>query len=568
MIGSALRLAWRHRRDLHKLVFYVRTFGLAKALERIRADMRGVGGASDYATWVACHDTPTAADLAALRTLIEGLPARPVFSLVLSGGDASAAARARSLASLEAQVYPHWQLCEGGEAAAGDFVGLMAAGDVLAPQALALIAAEIAAHPETDIVYTDEDRLDAEGRRHAPRFKPDWDAELLLGQDYLNHLAVFRRGLVAPGAGCDAYDLALRAVERTVPQRIRHIPHVLYHASQPPTDGAAALRAVAGHLARTGSAAAVTAGLGGMPRVVHPLPDPAPLVSLLVPTRDGVELVRQCLDGLLHGTDYPALEVIILDNDSVQPDTIAYFREIAADPRVRVLPQPGPFNFSAINNAGVAAASGSIVGFINNDIKVIGPDWLREMVAHACRLEVGAVGAKLLYGDGTIQHGGVILGIGGVGAHAHRRFPADHPGDMGRLRLVQSFSAVTAACLMMRKALFDEVGGFDADHLAVAFNDVDLCLKLRARGYRVVWTPYAELYHLESVSRGGDLEAATRERFRAETLHMRRRWAAVLDADPFYNPNLTLHACDYGLAFPPRRPLTAARNGKEPGTIS
>ena len=515
-IRSAFRLAWKHRGDLHKLVFYVRSFGLAKALHRIRSDMRGLGGEAGYASWVALYDTLTAEDLAALRALVEALPQTPLISLVLTGeGD-----RERSLDSLRHQVYPHWEVCDRLDQARGSFVGRLVAGDELPPHALALIAAELAAHPEAELIYTDEDRLDGQNQRCEPRFKPDWDPELFSGLDYLNHLAVIKRGLLERG------ELRSAAAQA---RQIRHISHVLYHGRGPYADR--------------------------VPQPAPCRPEPWPLVSLLVPTRDGLELTRQCLEGLLHGTDYPALDILILDNDSRDPATLAYFQGIQRDDRVRVLPCPGPFNFSAINNAGVAAARGEIIGFINNDIKVIGPGWLRAMVAQACRPEIGAVGAKLYYGDGTIQHGGVILGIGGVGAHAHRRFPADHSGSMNRLKLTQSFSAVTAACLVMRKALFTAVGGFDAEHLAVAFNDVDLCLKLGTQGYRNIWTPQAELYHLESVSRGGDLAAHTRERFRAETLHMRKTWGPVLDADPFYNPNLTLHACDFALAFPPRQPL-------------
>jgi GT2 family glycosyltransferase len=608
---NAVRMAWRHRRDLHKLVFYVRVNGVRKALNRIGSSMRGLDGADRYTDWIAAYDTLTPTDLKRLAHLAEALPRKPVISVVMPVYDPPAEALRRAIESVRQQIYPHWQLCIADDAspsphvgeilraaaaedsrirvtfrpgnghvsaasnsalalAGGEFVALLDHDDELTPHALYVVAAELNARPNADLLYSDEDKLDDLGRRTDPYFKPDWDPELFLGQNYLNHLSVYRRSLVeAVGGfregfeGSQDYDLALRVIERTSPDRIRHLPFVLYHWRIQP--GAATLsstqlgrateaarRAVAEHLERTGSPAKVAIAADRFQRIIHPLPEPPPLVSLLVPTRDAVGLVRQCLDGLLHGTDYPNLEVLILDNDSCNSETLAYFEEVQRDPRVRVLPQPGPFNFSAINNAGAAVARGSVIGFINNDIKVIGRGWLREMVAHALRPEVGAVGAKLRYGDDTIQHGGVILGIGGVGGHAHRRVPADEPGRFSRLMLVQSFSAVTAACLVMRKALFEQVGGFDAEHLAVAFNDVDLCLKLRARGLGVVWTPHAELYHLESVSRGGDLDADKRNRFRAESLHMRETWGPVLDADPFYNPNLTLHAMDYGLSFPPR----------------
>lgn len=611
IVRNTVRLAWRHRSDLHKLVFYARVNGVRKALNRISSSMRGLDGADRYADWVAAYDTLTAADLKRLAALAEALPRKPLISVVMPVYEPPAEALRRAIDSVRRQVYPHWQLCIADDAspsphvreilsaaaaedarirvvfrpanghvsaasnsalqlASGEFVALLDHDDELVPHALYVVAAELNARPNADLLYSDEDKLDDQGRRTDPYFKPDWDPELFLGQNYLNHLSVYRRSLVeAVGGfregfeGSQDYDLALRVIERTSPDRIRHLPHVLYHwriqpgaatlsSTQLGRAADAARRAVAEHLRRTGSRAEVTVAAGRYQHIVHPLPEPPPLVSLLVPTRDAVGLVRQCLDGLLRGTDYPGLEVLILDNDSRDPETLAYFDEVRQDGRVRVLPQPGPFNFSAINNAGVAAARGSVIGFINNDIKVIGRDWLREMVAHAVRPEVGAVGAKLRYGDDTIQHGGVILGIGGVGGHAHRRVPADHPGRFSRLMLVQSFSAVTAACLVMRKTLFEQIGGFDAEHLAVAFNDVDLCLKLRARGLRVVWTPHAELYHLESVSRGGDLDADKRNRFRAESLHMRETWGPVLDHDPFYNPNLTLHAMDYSLSFPPR----------------
>lgn len=609
LAGSALRLAWRHRGDLHKLIFYVQVNGLAKALNRIRNDMRG---GADYAAWVAAYDTVRDEDQGRVAALVAALPTRPLISVVMPVYNPPAGHLERAIASVRRQLYPHWQLCIADDAstqphvgeslraaaaadprirvtfrernghiaaasasalelAEGAFVALLDHDDELAPQALALVAAEINAHPQADLLYSDEDKLDADGRRCEPYFKPDWNPDLLLGQNYVNHLTVYRRDLIEraggfrPGFdGSQDYDLALRAIEHTTAERIRHIPHILYHwriqpgaatfsSRQRDAASDAARRAIAEHLRRIGSAATVSAGPGGFHRVVYPLPEPAPLVSLLVPTRDRLELLRPCLDGLLSRTDYPALEVIILDNDSREPDTLAYFQEIQADPRVRVLAQPGPFNFSAMNNAGAAAARGSVLGFINNDIVVMGDGWLREMVAQACRPEVGAVGAKLRYGDDTIQHGGVILGIGGIGGHAWRRLPADQPGRFGGLMLVRNWSAVTAACLVMRKTLFEAVGGFDAEHLAVAFNDVDLCLKLGARGLRIVWTPHAELYHLESVSRGGDLDTDKRDRFRGESLHMRRQWGPLLDADPCYNPNLTLHAYDLAPSFPPRR---------------
>jgi GT2 family glycosyltransferase len=364
----------------------------------------------------------------------------------------------------------------------------------------------------------------------------------------------------------------LRVAGSSTPARIRHVPFILYHRRlfrEPESFAADRLdraavgsrRAIADYLASRGEAGKVgPAGVAAHHRILRPLPDPLPLVSLLVPTRDAVDLLQRCVTGLLERTDYAALEVIILDNDSTDPRTLAYFAEIVRDARVRVLPYRGSFNYSAINNFGVAQARGAIIGLVNNDIDVIEPGWLKEMVSHAVRPNVGAVGAKLLYGDGTVQHGGVILGTGGVAGHAHRRLGGSENGYFWRLALTQNLSALTAACLVMRRDCFDAVGGLDEIDLTVAFNDVDLCLKLRRAGYDIVWTPFATLYHLESATRGADIDVLKAERSQREVACMRVRWAAELDNDFFYNPNLTLMAEEFGLAFPPRavKPWTTA----------
>jgi GT2 family glycosyltransferase len=300
------------------------------------------------------------------------------------------------------------------------------------------------------------------------------------------------------------------------------------------------------------------------------LPDPAPRVSLIVPTRDRVELLRNCIDDLLHRTDYPDLEILIVDNASVEPETLAFFDTLAAEPRVRILRQDGPFNFSALNNHAVTQATGSLIGFINNDIEVIEPGWLAEMVSHAARPGVGAVGAKLLYADGKIQHAGVILGVLGVAGHTHKGFNRHDYGYFARLQLCQNLSCVTAACMVMPKALFEKIGGFDARNLAIAFNDVDLCIRIRQEGHQVIWTPYAELFHLESASRGSDLTPENRDRFAAEVKYMLDRWGDVLRSDPYYNPNLSLDATDFSLAGTPRvtRPWRVPSPGNDPALSS
>jgi len=255
------------------------------------------------------------------------------------------------------------------------------------------------------------------------------------------------------------------------------------------------------------------------------------------------------VESILHKTTYRPFEILIVNHQSDDPRTLAYLERLSKEGKARVIDYEGPFNFSRINNMAVSHTRGTVLCFLNNDVEVISPGWLREMVSHALRPEIGAVGAMLYYLDDTIQHGGVILGIGGVAGHAYRYLPRGTPGQMGRAWLAQNLSAVTAACLVMRREVFEEVGGFD-ERLAIAFNDVDLCLRIRERGYRILWTPFAELYHREGVSRGRDTIES--ERFRQEIRFMQERWGEQLLRDPAYNPNLTLEREDFSLAFPPR----------------
>ncbi len=256
--------------------------------------------------------------------------------------------------------------------------------------------------------------------------------------------------------------------------------------------------------------------------------------------------------GLLGGTDYPRLEVLIVDNDSVEPAARRVLRDAANDARVRVLPYSQPFNYAAMNNLAAAEARGEVIALLNNDIAVRRADWLREMVSHALRPDVGAVGAKLYYADGTIQHAGVVTGMTGIAGHPFRHADGRLDGPHGRLRRAQTVSCVTAACMVLRRSVYDELGGLDEINLPVSYNDVDFCLRLQARGYRIVWTPNAELDHLESASRGRDTDPRNIERAERECRYMLRRWGTALDQDPFYSPNLTLAAEDCGLAFPPR----------------
>ncbi len=567
-----------------------------------------------YQRWVCAYDTLDGTARDAIRLRIAGMSSRPTLSIVMPVYNTPEHLLREAIASVRAQLYPDWELCIADDAssephvrgvleelaarekrikvvmretnghiaaasnsalelATGEFVALMDHDDFLPAHALYEVAAELEQHPCTDILYSDEDHCDERGVRDHPYFKSDWNPELLLGQNIVNHLGVYRRSLIARIGGMRAgfegsqdWDLALRASAATHADRIRHIPTVLYHwrcgadmasfsESQRDRCAAAARRAVSDCLESRGidGARVVSVGVGGWNRVIYPLPDPAPLVSVVVATRDRAELLARCTEGVLHRTDYLEIELIVADNDSREAETKSLFGRLAAQERVRIVSCPGPFNYSAINNLAVARASGEVVVLLNNDIDVIEPDWLRELVSHAIRPEVGAVGAKLLYADGRVQHAGVVLGAGGVAGHFGYLATEDDIGYFGQHILTRNVSAVTGACLAVRRTLYEEVGGLDERNLPVAFNDVDFCLRLRRGGYNNVWTPFAKLFHLESASRGSDLVPEKAERFRKECEYMTATWGDLLAADPYYNPNLALENGRFRLAAPPRR---------------
>lgn len=454
----------------------------------------------------------------------------------------------------------------------GDWIVLLEPGDVLPRYALCHVAAEIHSHADARIVYSDEDTLDDQGGRIEPLFKPDWNVELFYSQNLASHLAVFSKGLLGEvdgfreDAGAAAvYDLVLRSAERLRPMQIRHIPRVLCHRPQG-DDGVlssataeAEAKALTDHFLRIGTAARVLDTENGR-RVHFELPLAPPLVSLIIPTRNGLDLVRQCIESIVTETTYPNYEILLVDNGSDDPAALGYFGELQKQPGITVIRDDRPFNYSALNNQAVRRARGEVIGLINNDIEVIAPEWLSEMVSIALQPGVGAVGAKLLYPDETVQHGGVLLGVGGatgIASHAHKFLSAWDPGYMNRSISLQSFSAVTAACLVVRKSAYEQVGGLNEAELKVAYNDVDFCLKLLEAGYRNVWTPHAQLFHHESATRGSDFSPERSELFDQEQAYMRSRWGALIANDPAYNPNLTVYAEDFGLAWPPRVPWVA-----------
>ncbi|HEX4386684.1 MAG TPA: glycosyltransferase family 2 protein [Myxococcales bacterium] len=493
-------------------------------MRRLIARLSGRGTDITYGKWVARYDTPSRRRL---NERLARLKRRPLFSILMLTPGRGALS----------QIYPGFELCAADDWAAalerarGDFVILLDGQGELSPHALLRLAEEAEAHPEAALLYSDEDRLDEHGRRFEPSFKPDFSLDLLQSLDFIGGVAAWRRSLVLESGGLPGaeHDLALRVCGQLKPAQIRHVPEVLYH--------------------RRGPARATSAR-----RMRQPLPEPAPLVSLIIPTRDRAELLRACIESIRRLTKYPRYELIVVDNGSSEATALSYLAELEAG-GATVLRHPGPFNFSGLNNLAARAAKGEVLGFLNNDLEAIDGGWLEEMVSQAMRPEVGAVGAKLLFPNGTVQHAGIILGLGDdrVAGTPHRGIPRDSPGYGGRAAAVQELSAVSAACLVMRKQVFEEVGGFDAVNLAVAYNDVDLCLRLRERGYRVLWTPYAELYHKESASRGSDRTPENRDRFALEVGYMRKRWGALLEMDPYFNPNLSLDSDAFLLAAPPRR---------------
>jgi GT2 family glycosyltransferase len=444
--------------------------------------------------------------------------------------------------------------------------------DAFAENALALVALEIERHPEAGLIYSDEDKIDETEARSNPFFKPDWNPELFLGQNYINHLGVYRSELLREIGGfregfegSQDYDLALRCVEKLQPEQVRHIPRILYHwrmvsgslAAIPdakPYAKEAARRALAEHGERTGRPGVVVPCPENTEshRVLHALPQPAPLASIIIPTRDRAALLQRCVESIRARTDYRPFEIIVVDNGSVEEETLAFFRRAEGENILRVLADTGPFNYSRLNNRAAATARGDLLVFLNNDTEIDDPGWLTEMVRHAMQPEVGAVGARLWYPDGTLQHGGVVLGLGGVAGHAFPHIPRGHPGYFNRAMLQQNCSAVTGACMVLRKAVFEELSGFDEENLGVTFNDIDFCLRLAERGYRVVWTPYANLIHHESASRGHQRTPEEQAQFLGEAGYMQKVWAARLLRDPYYNPNLSLNLPGFEIAFPPR----------------
>ncbi len=567
----------------------------------------------NYQDWVRLYDTITNRDRNYIKEKIATLKYTPTISIVLPVYNTPEKWLKLAINSVLKQLYPYWELCIADDAssathvkeilsdyvkndsrikviyretnghisessnsalqlATGEFIALLDHDDELSEHALYKIAEELNDYPNAALIYSDEDKIDAQGTRCEPYFKSNWNPDLFYSHNFISHLGVYRRSVINEIGGfrkgyegSQDYDLALRVIEIITPDQIRHVPHVLYHwrivsdsvsNSKAYTCEDAARYAIQTHLERQkviGAQVVQNPFLPNFHRVIYPLPTVQPLVSIIVPTKDKVNVLKCCIESILKKTEYSNFEVLIVDNQSQQQETHAYFEQLKHNQKIKIISYRKPFNYSKINNFAVAQAQGEIVLFLNNDTEVISSSWLTEMVSQVIRPEVGVVGAKLYYPDDTIQHAGVIGGYGLVAGHIFSRWPRKKHGYMGKDSLSQNFLAVTAACMAMRRAVFAELEGFEENTLAVAFNDVDLCLRAYKKGYRILWTPYAELYHYESLTRGKAQTEEEKAQEKKEVIYMVKYWSDLLQNDPFYNPNLSLSCSYYSLAFPPRR---------------
>lgn len=466
--------------------------------------------------------------------------------------------------------------------ATGEFVALLDHDDTLHPAALYLAVKKLNEDPNLDFIYTDEDKLDRRGNHCDPYFKSDWNPDLLLSVNYICHLSIIRRNLMEDLGGMrrgyegsQDYDLFLRLTEKT--DKIAHIPHILYHWRK--VKGSTSFS----YQSKSYAGKASTLALEDAMKRRFPLSNinvekslatcsfhiRKPIkkkknVTIIIPFKDKVELLKRCVESIFDKTDYPHYRIFLVDNNSKEPGTLKYLEKINKNARVKVLRYPYPFNFSAINNWAARKTDDPYILFLNNDISVVSQDWLSSMVSHIERNEVGAVGAKLLYPNGKIQHAGVVLGIGhfkdkktGIAGHAFKYFPKGSHGYFEQIDVIRDVSAVTAACMLTKRDIFLGLGGFNEKDLKIAWNDVDYCLRLRQKGYLIVYTPYAKLYHFESISRGSDEKGEKLKRFHRECEYMYEKWGDVLGHDPYYNPNLSLEDESYRIKskIPSSNPL-------------
>jgi len=552
------------------------------------------------------QNLPTADDLRRMSGRARAFKYQPLFSILMPIYNPPESLLRESIESVINQVYPHWELSIADDAStrsyvksfleeyaakderiklvfrnetgkisaclnsalasvAGEFLILLDHDDILAQEALYEVASLLEQNPEADLIYSDEDKLDEEGRLTDPFFKPDWCPESFLSRMYVGRLATYRCALVNEVGGFRVgyegshdYDLALKLTEKT--NKIFHIPKILYHRRIPTGYGEriystnntdeATQKALEDALQRRGEKYTSIISVPDLPgaHIIRYHIADFKLVSIIIPTRNLGNFLERCLKSIFENTTYPNYEVIVIDNGSDEAETAAVISgwKSKEPTRFKCYELDIPFNFSRLNNYAVAQSQGDYLLFLNNDTEVITSDWIEAMVEQVQKPTIGAVGAKLLYPDHTIQHAGVVLGLRSIADHTHRHFADTDSGYYGQISTINNYSAVTGACLMCRREVFEKMGGFD-EQLAVAFNDVDLCLEIMRRGYRNVYLPHVVLYHYESKSRGIEDSAEKQQRFMKEHETMKQRWKEIIDCDPCYNINLTRTRDDYTL---------------------
>ncbi len=585
-----------------RFVSYLGRKGLKETIIRIVRQLTRFHTRMDYPSWYKRHQ-PSKTQLERQRR--ETFPEPVTFSIVIPLYRTKETYLKELLDSVLAQTYPHWELCladgsgpensleeavkrfAGGDErihyqllsenlgiaentnaaikmSAGDFVVLADHDDLIAPNALYECAKALQRHKDAEVLYTDEDKIDMSGKTHfEPNFKPDFNIDYLRSLNYICHMFVVKRGLLervgllkAEFDGAQDYDFILRCCEQA--GQIYHIPKVLYHwrchmdstASNPESKlyaFEAGRRALEAHYKRVGLPATVeNASYLGMYHTIYHW-EQTPLVSIMIPNKDHVDDLKKCIDSIEEKSSYRNYEFIIIENNSTEEGTFRYYEEIGKRPNVTVVNYQGGFNFSRINNFGEQYAKGEYLLLLNNDTEMMDGNCLQEMLSYCMREDVGIVGARLWYEDDTIQHAGVIIGLGGVAGHTFVGAGRHDAGYQKRILCAQNYSAVTAACLMVKHDLYKEVGGM-TEEFEVAFNDTDFCLKIRALGKLVVYNPYAQLHHYESKSRGYEDTPEKIRRFQGEIQKFKEHWPEILaNGDPYYNPNLTLSAADFSL---------------------
>lgn len=584
--------------NIKKGILYLRHYGpkefWVKLTERFQADD------VDYEQWYENHKAlPEELE----KQKNEKWKRKPLISIVVPVYNTPQVFLRQMIESVQNQSYSEWELCIGNaspenkemkkileeykndarikeveipenkgisqntnramEIASGELIGLLDHDDLLAPNALYEIAKAVNEHLDAEVIYTDEDKVTTDLKEHfQPHLKPDFNLDLLRSNNYICHFFVASRDLIKRVGGfrpefngAQDYDLILRCTEQA--KQIVHIPKILYHwrvhkastADNPASKMYAfdaGKRAIEEHLVRCRTKGTVqhTKDLGFY-RVKYEVCG-EPLVSIIIPNKDQSEALKKCLDSIQEKTSYRNYEIIIVENNSEEPETFAFYKKIAGE-KIKVVTWEGEFNYSAINNFGVRHARGDYLLLLNNDVEIINGDWLTEMLSHCQRKEVGIVGAKLYYPDNTIQHAGIIIGIGGVAGSVFVGLPRAFSGYLHKASIQLDLSAVTAACMLVKRSVFEQVGGLE-EKLKVAFNDVDFCLHVREKGYLVVYDPYAELYHYESKTRGAEDTKEKIRRFQTEIEYMRSHWIGLLKkGDPYYNCNLSLTKWDYSL---------------------